>query len=99
MMSTKGHGQSSGRQTYLDWIGERSHDRGKKLWLNNAISRKSNSQSGEKDLRVQFPTVTAEVKLSVTPERAAVFVDGVFAGHVAEFGGVGRALLVAPRPT
>src|ERR1700682_5087102 len=25
----------------------------------------------EKDLRVQFPTVTAEVKLSVTPERAA----------------------------
>jgi hypothetical protein len=47
-MSTKGHGQSSGRQTYLDWIGERSHDRGKKLWLNNAISRKSNSQSGRK---------------------------------------------------
>lgn len=29
----------------------------------------------EKDLRVQFPTVTAEVKLSVTPERAAVFVE------------------------
>jgi PEGA domain len=50
----------------------------------------------EKDLRVQFPTVTAEVKLSVIPERAAVFVDGVFAGHVSEFGGVGRALLVAP---
>ena len=50
----------------------------------------------EKDLRVQFPTVTAEVKLPVTPERAAVFVDGVFAGHVAEFGGIGRALLVAP---
>jgi hypothetical protein len=50
----------------------------------------------EKDLRVQFPTVTAEVKLSVTPERAAVFVDGIFAGHVAEFGGIGRALLVAP---
>ncbi len=50
----------------------------------------------EKDLRVQFPTVTAEIKLSVTPERAAVFVDGVFAGHAAEFGGVGRALLVAP---
>jgi hypothetical protein len=50
----------------------------------------------EKDLRVQFPTVTAEVKLSVVPERAAVFVDGVFVGHVAEFDGVGRALLVAP---
>jgi hypothetical protein len=50
----------------------------------------------EKDLRVQFPTVTAEIKLSVTPVRAAVFVDGIFAGHVAEFGGIGRALLVAP---
>lgn len=50
----------------------------------------------EKDLRLQLPTVTAEIKLSVTPERAAVFVDGMFAGHVAEFGGVGRALLVAP---
>jgi hypothetical protein len=50
----------------------------------------------EKDLKVQFPTVTAEVKLSVTPDRAAVFVDGVFVGHIAEFNGVGRALLVAP---
>lgn len=50
----------------------------------------------EKDLRVQLPTVTAEVKLSVEPQRAAVFVDGVFTGHVAEFDGVGRALLVAP---
>ena len=50
----------------------------------------------EKDLQVQFPTVTAEVKLSVTPDRAAVFVDGVFVGHIAEFNGVGRALLVAP---
>jgi hypothetical protein len=50
----------------------------------------------QKDLRVQFPTVTAEVKLSVEPGRAAVFVDGLFAGHVAEFDGMGRALLVAP---
>jgi len=32
----------------------------------------------------QLPTVTAEVKLSVEPQRAAVFVDGVFMGHVAE---------------
>jgi hypothetical protein len=50
----------------------------------------------EKDLRMQIPTVTAEIKLSVVPDRAAVFVDGLFVGHVAEFGGVGRALLVAP---
>jgi hypothetical protein len=50
----------------------------------------------EKDLRMQIPTITAEIKLSVVPDRAAVFVDGLFVGHVAEFGGVGRALLVAP---
>ena len=50
----------------------------------------------EKDLRMQLPTITAEIKLSVIPDRAAVFVDGLFVGHVAEFGGVGRALLVAP---
>ena len=50
----------------------------------------------EKDLGMQVPRITAEIKLSVVPDRAAVFVDGLFAGHVAEFGGVGRALLVAP---
>jgi len=49
-----------------------------------------------KDTRVQFPTITAQIKLDVNPNRAAVFVDGVFVGHIAEFTGVGRALLVAP---
>jgi hypothetical protein len=41
-----------------------------------------------------MPDATAEVKISVNPSRAAVFVDGLFVGHVGEFGGVGRA--VAP---
>jgi hypothetical protein len=50
----------------------------------------------EKDTRIVLPKVTAEIKLDVRPNRAAVFVDGVFVGHVAEFGGIGRALLVAP---
>lgn len=50
----------------------------------------------EKDTRVQLPRITAEIKLEVNPNRAAVFVDGVFVGHVAEFGGIGRALLVTP---
>jgi PEGA domain len=50
----------------------------------------------QKDARVQFPTVTAEIKLAVNLDRAAVFVDGVFVGHVGEFSGVGKALLVAP---
>src|ERR1700719_69049 len=50
----------------------------------------------ERDTRVQLPQVTAEIKLDVNPNRAAVFVDGVFVGHVAEFSGIGRALLVTP---
>lgn len=50
----------------------------------------------EKDTRVQMPQVTAEIKLDVNPNRAAVFVDGVFVGHVAEFTGMGKALLVTP---
>jgi uncharacterized membrane protein len=49
-----------------------------------------------KDTRVQLPQVTSEIKLDVNPNRAAVFVDGVYVGHVAEFGGLGRALLVTP---
>jgi hypothetical protein len=50
----------------------------------------------QKDTRVTFPRVTAEIKLDVKPNRAAVFVDGVFVGHVAEFTGMGKALLVTP---
>jgi hypothetical protein len=50
----------------------------------------------EKDTRVQLPRITAEIKLDVNPNRAAVFVDGLFIGHVAEFNGLGKALLVEP---
>jgi hypothetical protein len=49
-----------------------------------------------KDPRAQFPTVSAEVKLSIDPDRAAVFVDDQFAGHAHEFGGAGRAMLLSP---
>jgi PEGA domain len=49
-----------------------------------------------KDPRFQMPSVFSEIKLSVTPDRAAVFVDGLYVGHVGEFGGVGKSLLVAP---
>ena len=49
-----------------------------------------------KDLQVAYPTVTAEIKLAVEPLRAAVFVDGLLLGHVAEFQGAGKGLLVAP---
>jgi hypothetical protein len=50
----------------------------------------------ERDPRFQFSDVNAEVKLNVTPDRAAVFVDNAFVGYVHEFGGLGRAMLVAP---
>jgi hypothetical protein len=50
----------------------------------------------QKDLRWKEPAVTAEVKIKVTPDRAAVFLDGALVGHVHDFGGVGRAMLVAP---
>jgi hypothetical protein len=50
----------------------------------------------ERDPNARFSKETAEVKLKVTPDRAAVFVDNAFAGYVHEFGGLGRAMLVAP---
>jgi PEGA domain-containing protein len=50
----------------------------------------------DRDPRVQFPNVTSEIKLQVTPDRAAVFVDGGFVGTVREFTGVGRAMLLSP---
>ncbi len=49
-----------------------------------------------KDLHFKMPPVTAEIKLSVNPDRAAVFLDGLFVGHVGEFGGIAKSLLVAP---
>jgi hypothetical protein len=49
-----------------------------------------------KDPQAQFSSVTSQVKLNVEPDRAAVFLDGSFAGYVHQFGGVGRAMLVSP---
>jgi len=49
-----------------------------------------------KDPRAQYPTVSAEVRLQIEPDRAAVFVDDQFAGHAHEFGGAGRAMLLSP---
>jgi hypothetical protein len=43
-----------------------------------------------------MPHSTATVKLAVLPTRAAVFIDGHYMGHAAEFQGLGRGVLVAP---
>ena len=62
-------------------------------------------QPGEKELvtvtmvKAQgyvMPAVTSEIKMSVNPDRAAVFLDGQFVGHAGEFGGIAKSLLVAP---
>jgi len=49
-----------------------------------------------KDATLPMPTETAELKISVKPGRAAVFIDGRFIGHADEFDGMGRGLLVTP---
>jgi hypothetical protein len=49
-----------------------------------------------KDPAAVYAAVTGQVKLEVTPDRAAVFVDEKFVGYVHEFGGVERAMLIAP---
>lgn len=50
----------------------------------------------EKALTPPLPQVTATVKIAVNPSRAAVFLDGLFVGHVGEFEGMGRGMLVGP---
>ena len=42
------------------------------------------------------PAITAELKLTVEPGRAAVFVDDNYAGHASEFGGALHSLLISP---
>lgn len=42
------------------------------------------------------PSITAELKLTVDPGRAAVFLDDNYAGHAGEFGGKLHSLLLSP---
>jgi hypothetical protein len=44
----------------------------------------------------QTQAATGELKINATPTRAAVFVDNQFAGHVDEFDGAGKAMLLTP---
>src|ERR1700680_3482065 len=43
-----------------------------------------------------LPKVTAQLKIDVQPERAAVFVDDRFLGHAGELGGAFHAMLLSP---
>lgn len=51
----------------------------------------------EKDPRATYPAANAaELKLNVVPERAAVFVDDGYIGHVSDFGGAFHSMVVSP---
>lgn len=49
-----------------------------------------------KEMRVPPRNATGELRISATPGRAAVFVDEQFAGHVDEFDGLGKGMLLTP---
>jgi len=49
-----------------------------------------------RDPNVEMPATTSEIKLDVTPDRAAVFLDGAYAGSVSDFKGLGHGMLVEP---
>jgi len=49
-----------------------------------------------RDMRTPPRDATGELTISATPSRAAVFIDEQFAGHVHEFEGGGRAMLLTP---
>lgn len=50
----------------------------------------------EKDTNDTWPKVTAELKVDVQPDRAAVFVDDRFLGHAGELGGAFHSMLLSP---
>jgi hypothetical protein len=88
VMLLPGQHEISIRQTgYLDMTQTYVVEPGKKLIITVKL---------DKDPKAQYSAVTSEVKLKVTPERAAVFVDGNFAGYAQQFSGMGRGMLVSP---
>jgi hypothetical protein len=43
-----------------------------------------------------YPKVTAQLKMDIQPDRAAVFVDDRFLGHAGELGGAFHSMLLSP---
>jgi len=50
----------------------------------------------QKEPNDTLPKVTAQLKIDVQPDRAAVFVDDRFLGHAGELGGAFHAMLLSP---
>jgi PEGA domain-containing protein len=72
---------------YKDYVEQVILEPGKTSVLNVSLVRDEHPTTRE---------ATGELKISATPARAAVFVDNQFAGHVDEFEGVGKAMLLVP---
>ncbi len=72
---------------YKDYAEQVILEPGKTTVVNVALVRDAHPPSRD---------ANAELKISATPTRAAVFVDNQFAGHVDEFNGVGQAMLLTP---
>ncbi len=51
---------------------------------------------GDPDAQDPSSGTAAQVKLDVSPERAAVFINNSYVGTAKEFGGIGRAMVIAP---
>jgi uncharacterized membrane protein len=69
------------------------------------VTREVDLQPGEKEVvavvMVKDPNAlygvqTAQIKISGRPERAAVFVDKQFVGHIDQFNGPGQGMLLTP---
>jgi hypothetical protein len=50
----------------------------------------------QRDPSARYGNQTAQVKISGNPERAAVFVDHRFVGHIDQFNGPGQGMLLTP---
>ncbi len=72
---------------YKDYAEQVILEPGKTSLINVALVRDEHPNTHE---------ATGELKINATPTRAAVFVDNQFAGHVDEFDGAGKAMLLTP---
>lgn len=72
---------------YKDYVDQIVLEPGQTTVVNVALLKEAKPNTRE---------ATGELKISATPTRAAVFVDNQFAGHVDEFDGAGKAMLLTP---
>lgn len=72
---------------YADFVTEVVVEPGQEQTVRVAMTRVPGAQA---------PAVTAELKLTIQPGRAAVFLDNNYVGHASELGGAVHSLLVSP---